>query len=138
MSDLIERDKALDCFHDWTDRHGDVHSADEMPEYQAIEALPSAQPKPFGMIEHAGIEHPLSDREIIPRLRDIQAQVGGSYAIDRAIEIMESAKPIVHCRECTNWDCGYKSIINPENHYCVIMDKLMKPDDFCSYGERKE
>lgn|GEM_PF-2391411 len=39
--DLISRQAALDCFHDWIDKHGDVHTADEMPEYQAIETLPS-------------------------------------------------------------------------------------------------
>ena len=43
MNDLIDRQEALDCFHDWIDRRGDVHTANEMPEYQAIEALPSAQ-----------------------------------------------------------------------------------------------
>lgn len=47
MNDLIDRQEALDCFHDWIDRRGDVHTADEMPEYQAIEALPSAQPEPL-------------------------------------------------------------------------------------------
>ena len=40
MDDLISRQAALDCFHDWIDRHGDVHTPDEMAEYIAIEALP--------------------------------------------------------------------------------------------------
>ena len=43
--DLISRQAALDCFHDWIDRRGDVHTSDEMPEYNAIEALPSVQPE---------------------------------------------------------------------------------------------
>ena len=43
--DLISRQAALDCFHDWIDRRGDVHTPDEMAEYRAIEALPSAQPE---------------------------------------------------------------------------------------------
>lgn len=43
--DLISRQAALDCFHDWVDRHGEIHTADEMPEYQAIENLPSTQPE---------------------------------------------------------------------------------------------
>lgn len=42
MSDLIDRQAAMDCFHDWIDKHGDVHTADEMSEYRAIEALPTA------------------------------------------------------------------------------------------------
>lgn len=44
MDDLISRADALSCFHDWIDRRGDVHTADEMPEFQRIEQLPSAQP----------------------------------------------------------------------------------------------
>lgn len=43
--DLISRADALNCFHDWIDSHGDVHTADEMSEYQRIEQLPSAQPE---------------------------------------------------------------------------------------------
>lgn len=43
MSDLISREAALDCFHDWVDKYGDVHAADEMVEYQRIEALPAVQ-----------------------------------------------------------------------------------------------
>ena len=43
MDDLISREEALDCFHDWIDKHGDIHTPDEMPEYRAIEALPSAR-----------------------------------------------------------------------------------------------
>lgn len=36
-------------------------------------------------------ERPLADVEIVSRLRDIQKQIpGGSYAIDRAIEIIEA------------------------------------------------
>lgn len=41
MSGLIRKEDALNCFHDWVDQHGDVHTADEMPEYRAIEALPT-------------------------------------------------------------------------------------------------
>ena len=45
MSDLIDRQDALSCFHDWIDQRGDVRTADEMPEYQRIEQLPTAQPE---------------------------------------------------------------------------------------------
>ena len=45
MKDLIDREAALNCYHDWVDQYGDVHTPDEIPEYQAIEALPSAQPE---------------------------------------------------------------------------------------------
>lgn len=43
-NDLIHREDALNCFHDWIDQRGDVHTADEMPEYQRIEQLPTVQP----------------------------------------------------------------------------------------------
>lgn len=53
MTDYIDRQAALNCFNDWIDRYGDVHTADEMVEYQRIEALPSAQPTLYGYkIEH--------------------------------------------------------------------------------------
>ena len=42
MRDLIDREAALNCFHSWVDKYGDVYTPDDMPEYQAIEALPSA------------------------------------------------------------------------------------------------
>ena len=45
MSDLISRTDALACFHDWVDKHGNVHSGDEMVEHQRIEALPPAEPE---------------------------------------------------------------------------------------------
>ena len=44
MKDLISREAALNCFHSWVNQYGDVYTPDEIPEYQAIEALPSAQP----------------------------------------------------------------------------------------------
>ena len=45
------------------------------------------------------------------------------------------AVPVVRCRECKHCD--------PENHHCdhhmgTAAPLRRKPDDFCSYGERKE
>ena len=40
---------------------------------------------------------------------------------------------VVQCKECKHW--------NEEDHWCNIRDSYgwdYKPDDFCSYGERKE
>ena len=39
MSELILKEDALNCFHDWIDRYGYEHTADEDPTYQLIEAL---------------------------------------------------------------------------------------------------
>lgn len=43
--------------------------------------------------------------------------------------------PVVRCKECKHCD--------PENHHCdhhmgTAAPLRRKPDDFCSYGERKE
>lgn len=46
MADLIDKERALNCFHCWIDKWGDVHEPDEMSEYRAIEALPSVEPEP--------------------------------------------------------------------------------------------
>lgn len=46
MIDLIRRQDALSCFHDWIDQYGDFHTADEITEYRMIEQLASAEPEP--------------------------------------------------------------------------------------------
>lgn len=46
VGDIISRQAALDCFHGWLDMYGDFNEPETMPEYRAIEALPSAQPEP--------------------------------------------------------------------------------------------
>ena len=51
MSDLIDREAALNCFHSWVDKYGDVYTPDEMPEYRALEALPSVEAIPVEWIE---------------------------------------------------------------------------------------
>ncbi len=42
MNEYIKKEDALDCFHAWLDKYGDVNLPDDMPEYQAIENLPAA------------------------------------------------------------------------------------------------
>lgn len=39
MAEYIKKDDVLDCFHDQVNKYGDVHTPEEMPEYEAIEAL---------------------------------------------------------------------------------------------------
>ena len=60
--------------------------------------------------------------------------------IRKALRCIEQAPtvdavPVVRCRECKHCD--------PENHHCdhhmgTAAPFKRKPDDFCSYGERKE
>ena len=39
-TEYITKESALACFHDWIDRYGHEHTADEIVEYQRIEDLP--------------------------------------------------------------------------------------------------
>ena len=68
----------------------------------ALEKMPSAEPEPMCINLNESIKvkltdwgkpigdgRPLADSEIIPRLQDIKRQIGGSYAIERAIEVLE-------------------------------------------------
>lgn len=44
---------------------------------------------------------------------------------------------IVRCKDCKNWQTDWNPSI-PDRHYCAVMDSMMKAEDFCSYGERRE
>ena len=59
--------------------------------------------------------------------------LGIQQAVDEQSTI--DAVPVVRCRECKHCD--------PENYHCdhpmgTAAPLRRKPDDFCSYGERKE
>lgn len=59
--------------------------------------------------------------------------LGIQQAVDEQSTI--DAVPVVRCRECKHCD--------PENNHCdhpmgTAAPLKRKPDDFCSYGERKE
>ena len=63
-----------------------------------------------------------------------------SWAKENCLAEIEAAQtvdavPVVRCRECKHCD--------PENYHCdhpmgTAAPLRRKPDDFCSYGERKE
>ena len=116
MDDLISREEALDCFHDWIDKNGDVHTPDEMAEYRAIEALPSAQPE-------------LSDEEK-PLIKQLRSYHNGSYAtvIDKLITsaqpmrkrgkwiIRKAPKGYVDYMSCPN--CYTEFVKDDEYYFC--------------------
>ena len=59
-----------------------------------------------------------------------------------AVNIVEDIKPadvvpVVRCRDCKHWQTDWNPSI-PDRHYCAVMDSMMKADDFCSYGKRRE
>ena len=72
-------------------------------------------------------EHMSAFRCSLANMEDLNILIGGQETID--------AVPVVRCRECNHCD--------PENYHCdhpmsTAAPLRRKPDDFCSYGERKE
>ena len=68
-----------------------------------------------------------------------EANADGAYGYVDAKQIADAptmdAVEVVRCRECKHCD--------PETHHCdhhmgTVAPLRRKPDDFCSYGERKE
>ena len=45
-------------------------------------------------------------------------------------------KPLVRCKDCENYQTEWDPSV-PGTHYCAVMDGMMKPNDFCSYAERR-
>ena len=51
------------------------------------------------------------------------------------------AVPVVRCRECKYWGQDVCSCSGDDESFCTNpdgLDNYAHPDDFCSYGERKE
>ena len=84
----------------------------------------------------------MTKKEAIKVLRTESVEIGGNAvsvcqfleALDMAVKALD-AVPVVRCRECNHCD--------PENYHCdhpmsTAAPLRRKPDDFCSYGERKE
>jgi len=151
MDDLISREAALDCFHDWVDRYGDVHAADEDVTYQKIEALPSAQPEPLANCS----EFP-NNSDTISR----QAAIAHAVPLNlfgrevmmvsvSELENLPSAQPertCVNCGRTANnggWYADGRTRCPIEEHYalpkdgyCHLWEKRNVTDD--DYPERRE
>lgn len=56
--DLISRQAALNCFHDWIDKYGNVNEAWDMPEYREIEKLPGVEIIQCKDCEYSEYDHP--------------------------------------------------------------------------------
>ena len=68
----------------------------------------------------------LREKEFLP--------VIGRRTIERAPTV--DAVPVVRCRECKHYEIHKPKVLeNCERNGYIIP---MKPDDFCSYGERKK
>ena len=76
-------------------------------------------------------------------LADRYNPVGGLFHLDAITdEIMDAptvdAVEVVRCKDCKNNKEGVRlnGVLLP--HWCSKFGNLTKPDDFCSYGERRE
>lgn len=56
------------------------------------------------------------------------------YGVDGTIEAMPTidAVEVVRCKDCKHFDGSYSYPI------CCRFEDNVKPDDYCSYGEKKE
>lgn len=70
MSELILKEDALDCFHDWIDMYGYEHTADEDTVYQRIEALDAVR---------CYDEDCISRRVAIDAIDDIESEVTDGF-----------------------------------------------------------
>lgn len=58
-------------------------------------------------------------------------------ALDMAVKALD-AVPVVRCRECIHYEMGVCLKIYDDGAASRYAWQERKPDDFCSYGERKE
>lgn len=56
-------------------------------------------------------------------------------AIKDAPEV--DAVPVVRCRNCADYQTDWKPSCSGV-YYCATLDSFMRPNDFCSYGERRD
>ena len=109
MDELIYKEQALNCFHDWIDKYGDVHTPDEIAAYRAIEALPSAY----------------SDEEI-QKMQDMeQVQLETAFKIgleEGNRDTAPSVQPEQHhdewCTDCKEYD--------KDRHCCPRFNKVIR------------
>ena len=139
--DYISRQAALGCFHDWIDKYGDVHTADEMVEYQRIEALPSTQQESceyYALCRHGrdeeklrarlGLDDYISRQAAIDALlkhRDLSLEMlddcGFTHGLEKASEII-SGLPSAEKRG--KW-------IKASQHGCVTYSDAYKECSHC-------
>lgn len=77
----------------------------------------------------------LIDGEELERLFNEQIERGATDAFDAFDDALQDtptvdAEVVVFCKDCEHYDIGGSCII------CGFQSR--KPDDFCSYGERKD
>ena len=73
----------------------------------------------------------ISRCELFNKLAPVQT-LGEAYAV---IQGMQTAPEVIRCKDCEYQ--GKELQIFKGYYYCQLMDTNMKPDDYCSYAERR-
>ena len=53
-----------------------------------------------------------------------------------ALELLKEQKPVVRCKDCKKWHTNF--LPSCGRHGCDVFGDYTKPDDFCSFAERRE
>lgn len=60
-------------------------------------------------------------------------------AVLEVVQAQPPAQPeIIRCRECKHYYFADNRIPQEQRYVCDIGGEIWQPDDFCSYGERRE
>lgn len=62
------------------------------------------------------------------------------YGAMQVLDELEPADvaPVVRCRDCKHYYFADNRVPQEQRYVCDISGEIWKPDDFCSYGERRE
>lgn len=85
----------------------------------------------------------LIDAEELERLFNAQIEQGATDAFDAFDDALQDALTIdavtvVRCKECKHYGMGVCLKIYSDGNVHSAAWQQRKPEDFCSYGERKE
>ena len=79
--------------------------------------------------------------------RTLQERVGspegdaGLMEVNRCIIDVPTvdAAPVVRCRNCENWEAGWKPNFSKDGeHFCPMISRVTSGEWFCAYGERRD
>jgi hypothetical protein len=88
------------------------------------------------------------DKELVEQLKTAciarypLSYVDGIFAFAREIEDIPTADvvEVVRCKDCKSYTVRTQASVkwNGKALHCVRSRRVVKPNDFCSYGERKD
>ena len=128
MSELILKEDALNCFHDWIDRYGYEHTADEDITYQRIEALDAVRCCDEDCISRRATKKKLEQNLTYMRAFGVDTCLG---LID---ELPATQPEIIRCKNCKYW------VVEEDEAYCDLVIVVRGAEDgsgFCSEAKRK-